>query len=116
MVGCSLKYRSTQMGESAKAEWEVSFSGGDKTRKTILGWFRKANKGQLPDQDTEFDIKVVRGGKKSSIFFDVRSNRIPNFEQQTERIETFLKSLPQVQSYSSSDWGGDGGVYFNRAD
>lgn len=104
------------MGEPAKSEWEVSFTGGDKTRKTILGWFRKANNGQLPDQDTEFDIKVVRGGKKSSIFFDVRSNRMCNFEQQVARIETFLKSIPQVQSYSSSDWGGEVGAYFNRAD
>ena len=104
------------MGESAKAEWEVSFTGGDKTRKTILGWFRKANRGQLPNQDTEFDIKVVRGGKKSSIFFDVRSNRTCNFDQQTARIETFLKSLPEVESYLSNESCDEGGVYFNRAD
>ncbi|MCK9434329.1 MAG: hypothetical protein M0R32_05785 [Candidatus Cloacimonetes bacterium] len=104
------------MGESAKAEWEVSFTGGDKTRKAIKEWIQKANEGQLENQDTEFDIKVVKGGKKSSLFFDVRSNRMCNFDQQVERIETFLKSLPEVQSYLSTDINGEGGAYFNRAD
>lgn len=103
------------MGESAKAEWEVSFTGGGRTRRKILEWIRKANKGKLPNQDTEFDIKVVRSRKVSEIFFDVRSNRTCNFDQQTARIEMFLKSLPQVESYLSSESCDEGGAFFERS-
>lgn len=99
---------------SVKAEVEVMFRGGEKTKMQIFDWIAKANSRRLPiGKNGSYCIDIVKKCR-DQINLKLFSEMDSNLDWQLQNLYDFLKGLDKVEAMYSTVWVRGEGMSFDK--